>query len=235
MVAAVRVPRPVVPRFFGTYEDAEIPRRAKARSRSSSMPVASISSMPISGWACIRPPSACPSRGQRKYRRSHGGRPGVTDIRSVIGWPTSARWAVSAERVVPGDRAVKLLENISYEQAAGMMLKGMTSCSISSIAHHKVGKAPSVPDTRCGRRRRPHRLPVGKLSWCGGYRHRRLKGKGRTAKKNGCHHTILYRDEDFLARVKEITSGSSVTWSTTASARAPSRLRSIACVLSAIS
>ena len=27
------------------------------------------------------------------------------------------------------------------------------------------------------------------------------------AKKNGCHHTILYRDEDFVAKVKEITSG----------------------------
>jgi NADPH2:quinone reductase len=24
---------------------------------------------------------------------------------------------------------------------------------------------------------------------------------------NGCHHTILYRDEDFVARVKEITGG----------------------------
>src|SRR5262249_62369114 len=31
-----------------------------------------------------------------------------------------------AERVVPADRAVKLPANISYEQAAGMMLKGLT-------------------------------------------------------------------------------------------------------------
>src|SRR4029077_20624811 len=27
------------------------------------------------------------------------------------------------------------------------------------------------------------------------------------AKANGCHHTILYRDEDFVARVKDITGG----------------------------
>jgi len=33
------------------------------------------------------------------------------------------------------------------------------------------------------------------------------KEKAELAKKNGCHHTILYRDEDFVARVKEITSG----------------------------
>ena len=33
------------------------------------------------------------------------------------------------------------------------------------------------------------------------------KDKAEIAKKNGCHHTILYRDEDFVARVKEITGG----------------------------
>ena len=32
----------------------------------------------------------------------------------------------TAERIVPADRAVKLPANISYEQAAAMMLKGMT-------------------------------------------------------------------------------------------------------------
>ena len=33
------------------------------------------------------------------------------------------------------------------------------------------------------------------------------KEKAELAKANGCHHTILYRDEDFVARVKEITGG----------------------------
>jgi NADPH2:quinone reductase len=33
------------------------------------------------------------------------------------------------------------------------------------------------------------------------------KDKAEIAKKNGAHHTILYRDEDFVAKVKEITSG----------------------------
>ena len=33
------------------------------------------------------------------------------------------------------------------------------------------------------------------------------KEKAKLAKKNGCDHTILYRDEDFVARVKEITGG----------------------------
>ena len=33
----------------------------------------------------------------------------------------------AAERNVPADRAVKVPDNISHEQAAGMMLKGMTA------------------------------------------------------------------------------------------------------------
>jgi len=35
-------------------------------------------------------------------------------------------WGYAAERLAPAERAVKLPEQISYEQAAGMMLKGMT-------------------------------------------------------------------------------------------------------------
>jgi NADPH2:quinone reductase len=33
------------------------------------------------------------------------------------------------------------------------------------------------------------------------------KEKAELAKANGCHHPILYREEDFVARVKEITKG----------------------------
>ena len=33
------------------------------------------------------------------------------------------------------------------------------------------------------------------------------KDKAELARANGCHHTILYRDEDFVARVKDITKG----------------------------
>src|SRR5712671_2921800 len=33
------------------------------------------------------------------------------------------------------------------------------------------------------------------------------KEKAELAKKNGVHHVILYRDEDFVAKVKEITGG----------------------------
>src|SRR5258706_14599138 len=53
--------------------------------------------------------------------------PGVSDIKvgDRVGY-VSALGAYAAERVLPADRAVKLSEKISYEQAAGMMLKGIT-------------------------------------------------------------------------------------------------------------
>src|SRR5262244_443354 len=52
---------------------------------------------------------------------------GVTDIKvgDRVGY-VSALGAYAAERLLPADRAVKLPDKISYEQAAGMMLKGMT-------------------------------------------------------------------------------------------------------------
>src|SRR6187549_3536296 len=54
--------------------------------------------------------------------------PGVTDIK--VGDRVAyvvALGGYAAERVMPAERAVKLPDNISYEQAAAMMLKGMTA------------------------------------------------------------------------------------------------------------
>src|ERR1700681_1327214 len=53
--------------------------------------------------------------------------PGVTEVKvgDRVGY-VSALGAYAAERLLPADRAVKLPDAISYEQAAAMMLKGMT-------------------------------------------------------------------------------------------------------------
>ena len=54
--------------------------------------------------------------------------PGVTDFKvgDRVAYVT-ALGGYAEERLLPADRAVKLPDNISYEQAAGMMLKGMTA------------------------------------------------------------------------------------------------------------
>src|SRR5882757_3855317 len=53
--------------------------------------------------------------------------PGVTDVKvgDRVAYVTPLG-AYAAERLLPAERAVKLPDNITYEQAAAMMLKGMT-------------------------------------------------------------------------------------------------------------
>ena len=105
-----------------------------------------------------------------------------------------------------GDRVVKLPDNISYQQAAGMMLKGMTAQYLLNRTF-KVAKgttvlmhaaAGGVGQILCQWANHLGATVIGTVG---------SKDKAEIARKNGCHHTILYRDEDFVARVKEITGG----------------------------
>ncbi len=133
--------------------------------------------------------------------------PGVTDLkvgdRVAYVVPLGG---YSAERLLPTDRAVKLPDSISYEQAAGMMLKGMTAQYLLNRTF-KVGKgtvvlmhaaAGGVGLILCQWANHLGATVIGTVG---------TKEKAALAKANGCHHTILYRDEDFVAKVKEITSG----------------------------
>jgi NADPH2:quinone reductase len=133
--------------------------------------------------------------------------PGVTDLKVgdrvayVVGLGCYA-----AERLVPVDRAIKLPANISYEQAAAMMLKGMTAeylvrrtfkveKGMNVLMHAAAGGVGLI---LC---QWANYLGANVIGTVGS------KEKAALAKANGCHHTILYRDEDFVARVKEITGG----------------------------
>jgi NADPH2:quinone reductase len=133
--------------------------------------------------------------------------PGVTDLkvgdRVAYVVPLGG---YSAERLLPAERAVKLPDNISYEQAAAMMLKGMTAQYLLNRTF-KVKKgdiilvhaaAGGVGLILCQWANHLGATVIGTVG---------SKDKADLAKKNGAHHTILYRDEDFAARVKEITSG----------------------------
>ena len=107
---------------------------------------------------------------------------------------------------MPADRAVKVPDNISHEQAAGMMLKGMTAQYLvrrtfkvekgHTILMHAA--AGGVGLILCQWAKHLGATVIGTVG---------SKDKAELAKKNGCHHTILYKDEDFVAKVKEITGG----------------------------
>jgi NADPH:quinone reductase len=133
--------------------------------------------------------------------------PGVTDLkvgdRVAYVVPLGG---YAAERLLPAERAVKLPDNISYEQAAAMMLKGMTAQYLLNRTF-KVKKgdiilvhaaAGGVGLILCQWANHLGATVIGTVG---------SKDKADLATKNGAHHTILYRDEDFAARVKEITSG----------------------------
>lgn len=133
--------------------------------------------------------------------------PGVTDIKvgDRIAYVTGLG-GYAAERLMPADRAVKLPDGISYQQAAGMMLKGMTAQYLLNRTF-KVGKgttvlmhaaAGGVGQILC---QWANALGATVIGTAGS------KEKAEIAKAHGAHHTILYRDEDFVARVKEITGG----------------------------
>jgi len=133
--------------------------------------------------------------------------PGVTDLK--VGDRVAyvvALGCYAAERVVPADRVIKLPPNISYEQAAAMMLKGMTAeyllrrtfkveKGMNVLMHAAAGGVGLI---LC---QWANYLGANVIGTVGS------KDKAALAKANGCHHTILYREEDFVARVKEITGG----------------------------
>ena len=112
----------------------------------------------------------------------------------------------AAERLVPADRAVKLPDKISYEQAAGMMLKGLTVQYLvrrtfkvekgTTVLMHAA--AGGVGLILCQWAKHLGANVIGTIG---------SKDKAELARASGCDHTILYRDEDFVARVKEITGG----------------------------
>jgi NADPH2:quinone reductase len=133
--------------------------------------------------------------------------PGVTEFK--VGDRVAyvvALGCYAAERLVPADRAVKLPSAISYEQAAAMMLKGMTAeyllrrtfkveKGMNVLMHAAAGGVGLI---LC---QWANYLGANVIGTVGS------KDKAALAKANGCHHTILYREEDFVARVKDITGG----------------------------
>ena len=133
--------------------------------------------------------------------------PGVSDFK--VGDRVAyvvALGGYAAERLLPAERTVKLPDNITYEQAAGMMLKGMTVQYLLNRTY-KVTKgttclihaaAGGVGLIACQWANHLGATVIGTVG---------SPEKGDLAKKNGAHHIINYRKEDFPERVKEITKG----------------------------
>ena len=110
------------------------------------------------------------------------------------------------ERLIDAERLVKLPDNISCEQAAGMMLQGMTAqMLLRSIYRVNDGDtilvhaaAGGVGLIMCQWAAALGATVIGTVS---------TEEKAELARANGCAHPILYTSQDFVAEVNRIMNG----------------------------
>jgi NADPH2:quinone reductase len=114
--------------------------------------------------------------------------------------------AYSEARVMPADRLVPVPAGITDQQAAAMMLKGMTAWYLVRRTHPvKAGEtilihaaAGGVGLIVCQWAKHLGATVIGTVS---------SDDKAELVRKNGCDHPIVYTREDFVARVNELTHG----------------------------
>ena len=137
--------------------------------------------------------------------------PNVTHVKvgDRVAYAGRPAGSYSQARVMPADIIVKLPDAISFEQAAAMMLQGMTVQYLLNSTY-KVQKgdtvlfhaiAGGVGSIACQWLKALGATVIGTVG---------SPEKAELAKSMGCDHTILYRDEDFVKRVREITDGKGV-------------------------
>ena len=117
--------------------------------------------------------------------------------------------AYAQARVIAADRLVKLPEALDFETGAAMMLQGMTAEYLIRRTYEvQSGDVVLIHAAAGG---------VGLIA-CQWLDHLGAtvigtvgsEEKAALARAHGCHHTVNYRDEDFVQRVKEITDGRGV-------------------------
>jgi NADPH2:quinone reductase len=114
--------------------------------------------------------------------------------------------AYAEARLIDASKLVSLPDSISDETAAAMMLKGLTAHYLlhrtypvqSGDSILVYAAAGGVGLILC----QWANLLGARVIGCVGSAEKAL-----LAKNNGCHHTILYRDEDIASRVREFTDG----------------------------
>ena len=111
--------------------------------------------------------------------------------------------AYAQQRNLPAACLVKLPRDIPDQHAAGIMLKGLTASVIIHHCYHpKRGDKILIHAAASG---------VGNIlaQWCNHLGATVIgtvgsKAKAQFAQEHGCHHIILYRQEDFVSAVKQI-------------------------------
>jgi NADPH2:quinone reductase len=137
--------------------------------------------------------------------------PGVTNVKAGdrVAYTGSPLGAYSTGRVMPAAPLVKLPEEISFETAAAMMMRGLTSAYLMRRIHPwKKGDtflihaaAGGVGLIVCQWAKLLGLNVIGTVS---------SEAKAEVARAHGCDYVINYRTEDFAKRVRQITEGAGV-------------------------
>ena len=133
---------------------------------------------------------------------------GVTEVQAGdrVAYAADKPRAYAEATVMPAWRLLKLPDGIDDETAAALMLKGLTAQYLLRAAY----------PVRAGETILIHAAAGGLgLIMCQWARHLGARVIGTTsteekaalARANGCDHTILYPQEDVVARVRELTGG----------------------------
>jgi len=137
--------------------------------------------------------------------------PEVTDlaIGDRVAYAGSPPGAYAEERLIPAHRLVRLPESISEQQAAGMMLRGMTAHYLLRRTYRVMpgdtilvhAAAGGVGLIACQWAKHLGATVIGTVG---------SPEKAELARRHGCDHPLLYREVDWVAKVRELTEGEGV-------------------------
>ena len=183
------------------------PGQGQVRVRHTAIGVNFIDTYQRSGLYPLQLPSAAGNEGAGVVEAVG---PGVTQLKAGdhVAY-TGQVGSYSEQKLLPADRLVKVPQGISDEQAASMMLKGMT---VQYLIHrtYKVkpgdtvlwhAAAGGVGLIACQWLKAVGATVIGTVG---------SDDKAKLAKAHGADHVINYSKENFVERVKEITGGKKV-------------------------
>jgi NADPH2:quinone reductase len=131
---------------------------------------------------------------------------GVADIRvgDRVGYVTARYGAYASERLLPAELAIKLPPWLDERTAASVLVRGLTVQMLTHAVHRVEAGARVLVHAAAGG---VGRLLCQTLKDIGAHV---IGTAGSTEKADiaraaGCQEVILYRDEDFVTRVRDIT------------------------------
>ncbi|KAI8564542.1 hypothetical protein RHMOL_Rhmol03G0189600 [Rhododendron molle] len=137
--------------------------------------------------------------------------PGLTGrkVGDVVAYAGNPMGSYAEEQILPAERVVPVPPSLDPIVAASVILKGMTvhmlvrRCFKVEPGHTVLvhAAAGGVGSLLCQWANSLGATVIGTVS---------TTEKAAQAKEDGCHHVIMYKEEDFVTRVNEITSGKGV-------------------------